>query len=325
MRRLKTLIRSLARWLPVGLAARLGVAPEGDQPASGEVRAEDLRLWVRSGTQCWLGEAVASSSDFLIPEFTLKSMRAQSDSPTQERLLSFSLVQGSTRTTIGRRAVHLNGAPVRWRGPDIPVGNGKYIQHPGRYFLVASVAEHEVARFPFRVVSNQELGRQVRVHALRLQAEKLDGHRVPGLKVFRRDEHQAILVSLHVDTAILGPNTLVPCSVQTQQGTAILGREDFLLPLDRPSREVRLKRLDLDAAVFADRTKPTRYMLAAYVAGELKAVKPFLLLPSDRITNREGQLLQDAKDLPLDDLEYDQILSGLAIPPPPPPPKRLWR
>jgi hypothetical protein len=320
-----TLAHLLARWLPPALAAKLGAAPGEDKPAATHLTAENLRLWVRSGARCSLGEYVASSSDYLVPEFTLRTVRPETPPPPEERLLTLSLLQGSSRTPIGRRSVSLNGEAVRFRGPSIPVGSARYFPHPGHYCLVASVADREVARFPFQVVGRQELGKQVKVTQIHIEAEKLDGQKVPGLRVFRRDEHQAILPALRVETGILAPNTLVPCSVQAQQGSAIVGREEFLLPLDRSRREVKLKRIELSAANFAGRSKPTRFMLAVYVAGELKAVKPLLLLPSDRIANREGQLLQDAKDLPLDDLEYDQILTGLAIPPPPPVPRRLWR
>ena len=72
---MRGLTQFLARRLPAGQAARLGQHSAAEKPACGELKAENLRLWVRSGARCWPGEAVAGSSDYLIPEFTLKPLR----------------------------------------------------------------------------------------------------------------------------------------------------------------------------------------------------------------------------------------------------------
>jgi hypothetical protein len=236
-----------------------------------------------------------------------------------------SLLQGANRLLVGRQPASLSGKTLHLLGPAIPLQNSRLFPHPGRYYLVASVANQEVARFSFRIVGDAELGHLVKVTRVNIDAEKRDGRVMPGLRVLRWNEHQAILPSLRIETTVPAPNTLVHCSVHTLQGTLMLGCEEFLLPLARPARDIKLRRMELSLAELRARTKPTRFTLAVYVAGELKAVTPFLLLPADQIANAEGQLTQDAKDLPLDDLEYEQIMNGLALPLPMPVPRKFWR
>ncbi len=324
---MNALMRWLERLLPAWLSKRLGASTWGGKSAAvaGQPQPHNLRLWTQSGVRCWPGKTVPASGDFLCPEFTLTFPPADGLSPPAETVLTWSLLQGASWLVVCRRPLISSGPSPHLRGPAISLRNAQFFPHPGSYSLVASIGELEVARFPFRIVGDTELVRQVKVTRVAIDAEKQDGQLVPGLKVLRCQEHRAIRPSLRIETGIPAPNSLVHCSVQTLQGTRVLGCEDFVLPLDQPGREVTLRRMEIKAAGFRRRTKSTRFTLAVYVGGDLKAVTPFLLLPADRITDAEGALTQNANDLPVDDLEYEQIMNGLAVPIPPLAPRRFWR
>ena len=324
---MNAIARWLARLVPASLAKRLGASAWGDRSpfSPGQPRGENLRLWARSGSRCWPGACVPASSDSLLPEFRLRVPPPEVLGPDRERLLTVSLLQGASLLTLGERRVSLSGKPLQVRGPAIALQNSRWFPHPGRYCLVAHLGEQEVARFGFRLVSDAELGQAVRVTRVNIDAERRDGRVMAGLRVLRRQEHVAVLPSFRIEAAIPAPNTVMRCTAQTLQGTVVLASEEFLVPLDRPERLLKLQRIELGPLVISSRSKPTRLTLAIHLAGDLKAVLPFLLLPVDQIANAEGQLLEDAKDLPLDDLEYEQILNSLALPVPAPVRRRLWR
>jgi hypothetical protein len=85
------------------------------------------------------------------------------------------------------------------------------------------------------------------------------------------------------------------------------------LPLDRASQLMRLQRLDLVALGLPPRNKPRRLTLTVQIEGEQKAAAQVVVLPPERLTNFEGQLNIEARQLPLDDFEYDQIIHGLGL------------
>jgi len=100
--------------------------------------------------------------------------------------------------------------------------------------------------------------------------------------------------------------------------------EEFLLPLDRLSRHIRLRRIKL---VFpASRLeKPVRLLVNACIGNHQKASSTLIILPAERIANFEGQLIADVKNLPLDESEYDEILRRLRLLNPPSSRRKFWR
>ncbi|MGH7968387.1 MAG: hypothetical protein ACREIC_06620, partial [Limisphaerales bacterium] len=70
---------------------------------------------------------------------------------------------------------------------------------------------------------------------------------------------------------------------------------------------------------------PTRLSLNVQLAGETKASLQVVILPPERLTNFEGQLKVDARHLPLDENEYDQIIRGLGVLEGGAPRRRFWR
>jgi hypothetical protein len=277
------------------------------------LRAQDLRLWVCTGNQRHCSGCVPANSDFLLPEFTLPVSPFNAWLPPCETMLSMILVSGTCRQLLLERPLTLSRRQLTVSGPPLLLQALEPNRLSGPCSLSIALGEREIASFPFRIVSEKQVLQAVRVKQIRLAAQRRNGQTARGVKVLRWEEHQAILPWLQLDVPILAPATRVRCVAAILHGRKMLRSEEFLLPLDRASQLVLLQPLDLVALGLPARDKPTRLLLTVQLNGEQKTALELVVLPPERLTNFEGQLNIDARQLPLDDCEYEQIIHELGV------------
>jgi len=277
------------------------------------LHAQNLRLWVHSHNRRHCLRSIPANSEFLAPEFTLPATPFSAFLPPQASILALTLVAGSHRQLLVERPITLSNRSLTVTGPPLRLRDLGLSELSGPCSLIVSLEGREVGVLPFRIVSQKQVVEQVHVKQIYFAAQRRNGQTARGLKVLRWEEHQAILPWVQIDVPMVSPGTTIRCLVTILHGRKVLRAEEFLLPLDRASQLMRLERLDLVALGLPPRNKPRRLTLTVHIEGEQKAVAQVVVLPPERLTNFEGQLNIEAKQLPLDDFEYDQIIHGLGV------------
>ncbi|HEV2210741.1 MAG TPA: hypothetical protein VG167_18355 [Verrucomicrobiae bacterium] len=304
------------RGLPQGEAQELRFA---------NMRAEQVRLCVLSARQRHYSSVVPLSSDFVQVELTIPEDKLSPFLPPVPAVITLSLQTNRIRSELQQLPVQLTDGPLNFTSLPISIHDASILARPGNHCFVLSVGPRELARVPFRLVTEAEIRGAVRVNRIHIAAQRRNGKTVRGLKVLRWEEHRALLPWLQVQCGIVAPNSAIRCTVRTLQSRTLLGKETVFLNLDRHSQLVRLRRLDLAGLGLPARSKPTRLSLIVQLAGETKASLQVVILPPERLTNFEGQLKVDARHLPLDENDYDQIIRSLGVLEGGAPRRRFWR
>ncbi len=313
-RRLRVEVRECGQGEPVGQIefAQLGQGATQHLRLA-NLRLDNVQLCVHSGQQRHYSANVPQSSDFVALEFTVPTDSVSPFIGEFETELNLTLLGKGTRFDLGSVPVRLGQHDLRVTAPRLALTDRTFFPAPGSYHLVVSVGERELAWQSFRLVSEAEVLQQLRVSRMHIGAQRRNGKTVRGLKVLRWEEHQAILPWMQVESGMIAPNTSVRCIIRAFQGKNFLSKEVILLRLDRHSHLVRLRRMELAGLGLPARTKPSRISLSVQWGGEQKASLAVVVLPPERLTNWEGQLKVDARHLPLDDGEYEQIVRGLGV------------
>ncbi len=283
------------------------------------------RLWVHSGGACHPADTLAHSDDFLVPEFSLRHSELCAFVPVPESTLTLSLAAGNQRIPLSRKVVQLGAEDCLVRWPSISLQDPRLFPAPGPYRLVASVADRDLAVLRFSIAGEQQCLQQVRVARIQFQAETREGQLVRGLTTVSWEEHRAFQPVLTLETALSAPNLLVCCTARTCQGDLPLWQEEFVLPLNRVSRSVRLQRIELGGNGLHAQPKPIRLTISVEIAGGQKAAATLVILPAERIANFEGALKLNVEDLPYEESEYEQIIRSLGVPRPASERWRFWR
>jgi hypothetical protein len=277
------------------------------------LQVEEVRLWSRSGLRCQLGNRFPAGADSVTAELRIANCPLSAFAPPPEEEIGVHLVAENRTTEVERGTVLFSGGRVVWRSRPLAVHGSELFRGPGDYVLLFSIRGREIARAPFRLLTEAELVNQARIAGIETEAETRSGDHVPGLRTLRWEEHQAFRPEIQIESSVLAPNTLVKCIACVLQGTTVLCREEFLVRLDRGIRRVRLRRIELGALGLRAQPRPTRLVISVCLGGEVKASAQVLVLPPERITNFEGQLTFEAGELPFDEAEYEQIAQRLGL------------
>jgi hypothetical protein len=277
------------------------------------VKATRLRLWSHNRTGFQAAHAVAGASGSLVPELTLPASQFSRLIPAFDALLTIELISPAGHFVLHRQHIQIGADILRFRGPAVRLHGNQLFAQPGNYALVARIGERQIARYPFRVLSDADLLRQIEVARVQIHAQTRTGDSVPGVTTLLWEEHKGFQAYIEFRTQTIAPDTLVPCIACIRDGTTVLQREDFVFPLDRISRTVKLRPLEFGGPGLQTQPKPARLSVSISIDGVERACALVLVLPPERITNFEGQLTFEVDDLPFDELEYGQIVHRLGL------------
>ncbi len=288
-----------------------------------ELRAETRQLWIQSGDCLYPGNLVPETSELLFGEFSLRSSARGAVLPPLPGRLDWSLATGKELILLASEQVVLGPGAIHLRSPGISAQLPAYFPRPGEYSLRASINGREVAAFPFTVLSREDLLARVKVLNLELAATATDGRVRLQKDALHWGAHVSFQPILQIETAVPAPNQPVRCTARLTQAGKVLRSEELILALDRRIQRLPLRSFVLRELRAAARARPARLTLTVRLQGLLKGSWPIIILPSERLTNFEGQLKCPAADLPVDEEAYQEILARL-VPDPPPRPKSLW-
>lgn len=281
------------------------------------LKATGRQLWIQSGNQQHPGELVAETSDFVAPEFTIPASELGEVLPAYQARLTWRLDAGQKEIWLGGKWITLGRGAIRLRSDPISVKDRTLFPEPGAYRLIGAIAGRDVARFPFRLVDHQEWLQQLKVERIDLVAETVGGQQQLQRGALHWGSHLAFQPLVRIDTAIPAPNSSIRCTARLRRGEAELRREEFFLHLNQTSQWVRLHRfnlLDLDPSLHS---KHIRLNLTIEVNAKCKIDWTIIVLPTERVSNFEGQLNCSSEDLSLDERAYEEIVADLLANQPP--------
>jgi hypothetical protein len=183
--------------------------------------------------------------------------------------------------------------------------------HPGNYEIELHLESREIAKIPFRIVSEAEIIQQIQVTSFEMAAVPRHGVAPVRCNQLSFGEHRELRIAFAVRAGLPAPGFALPGRVEVIAGQRVLFSSDFLLPLDQETIGRELKPLPA-AALWATAGQHDQTLhVQISVAGALKYCHPLKLQIRTRLTNFEGALRQDAHALEDVDEEYRAILHEL--------------
>jgi hypothetical protein len=274
---------------------------------------------------CRLADAVTATSGSVVPDFVIAASEFGAFIPPFEATQTLELVSPTGRVELDRQQILIGGKSLKFRGPPVHLEDKGLFPQPGNYRLEARIAQRVIAQFPFQFLSEAGLLHQVKVPRIQIDAHTRAGDSVPGVTTLRWEEHKGFQASIEIKSEMTAPGTLAVCTACIRDGGLVRQREEIAFPMDRVSRSIKLEPVQFGRSWLQAQPRPARLSLDVTIGGEEKASAFVLVLPPERITNFEGQLSFEVKELPFDELEYSQIVQRLGLRDPAQPTRGFWQ
>ena len=276
------------------------------------LRANSQQLWIQSGYRRYPGALVADTSDFVIPEISLAGSELDAILPPREAGVNLSLLFQCRKLQLDHKRSTLGSSPIRVETAPPSLKDRSLFPGPGSYCLLVTVDARLVATLPFRIVDQHEWLQQVKVSCVNLETEGVDGRTRLQVGALRWNTHLAFRPLLRIVTAIPAPNTPVQCVGCILLEDKVLHREEFTIRLDETSQQISMERFNLQELGASMQAKRVQLTLTIHLNHALKITWPVIILPAEPLSNFEGQLRCNDKELPLDEEAYNEILLRLA-------------
>jgi hypothetical protein len=276
------------------------------------LRAEGAQLFVQAGPMRYQSRLVPDTSDYLLPELMVHSAGYNSFLPriqTHLRLLLLRDADGPTE--LAALPVTLSPAPLMLRNLAVKVGDWASGATSSACCLVLTVADMEVASFPFQMVSGEEVLRHVRASVVTLEAIGKSGCVVRNPASLQLGEHEAFGVMVDIEVGLLAPNMAADCALLLKRDNIVVGHAHAELQLDRPRQTIRGKKVRLASIAPPQSFTPQELEIVVVIGGEEKDTRSIEIINGRRISNFEGQLTVDPHRLEVPESEYQAILSRL--------------
>ena len=285
-------------------------------PYSKKVILQNLRaegqLFIQAGQTRYQNPYVPDTSDGIVLELTIHSAGYNSHLPQMQMDLHVFVVQsGDRRTEVTCMPVDLSPRPFTLRNLAIPVRGTHLASINGTCQLVFAIADKELLVLPFEMVSGEKVLKQIKVMSINVEAQTKAGRRKTNPDVLQLSEHETISVTVAIEIGIPAPNDTAEFSLVLKLHDAVVGHAESDLQLNRTRLVVRGGKLKLKSLVPHHSTSPQKLTIAVIIAGEEKGSYVVTVVSASRISNFEGQLTVDARQIEVDDAEYQAILSRL--------------
>lgn len=292
------------------------LALEDIVPYSKKVILQNLRaegqLFIQAGRTRYQSTYVPDTSDDIVPELTIHSAGFNSHLPQmQANLHIFVVVSGGTRAEVACLPVSLSPQPLTLHNLAIPVRGTHLASAPGPCQLVFAIADKALLVLPFELVSEEKVLEQVKVMSVDVEAQTKAGRRRTNPDTLRLSEYETMSVAVAIAIGIPAPNTTVECSLALKLDNVVVGHAESNLQLNRTRLVVEGGKLKLKSLVPHPSASPQKLTIVVFIAGEEKGSYAVAVVSASRISNFEGQLTVDGRQIEVDDAEYQAILSRL--------------
>jgi hypothetical protein len=287
------------------------IVPYTQQLIRRSLRVAQCRLLVSTGSLVYQSTNVPDSADGIRPEFTLHASGFNRFVPSLPIELQVVLERDGDRVELGTLPATLTATPFILQHLLIKVRDGTTGDTSGSATMRFYADEAEIASFPFRVVSRNDILDGISVSAFQLEAQPANNGRARDVSYLDIREHRAISVNLEISASIPAPGVEFAACILLRTDLQPLGGATFDVSPERSrvpfcSRPIPLSHLGLREA-----TAPQQLHIEVHIGGESKGSISIPVHTGQRLTNFEGQLTVDPQSLNVDDAEYHAILRRL--------------
>ena len=240
------------------------------------------------------GTDLLETTDLICPRLILRCTGFNRYVDAVQGNLEIVLEHLNQRHVLFRNPVRLSAEPfrlervaIRWRGT-------RYARMRGEAVLHIRIGDRDLASFPLRLLSTQDVVAGLRVTKLRLDAQFRDGRTSPMPGRIVAEELISIAPSFEIESGVVSPASGVPGRFLIRQGERILAGFAFQVRLDSRCIEFRTRRVAAPAGIAPE---PPLEVLVE-VAGALAFRQRIRVLTSKPITSVEGSL-SDAMQMPI--------------------------
>ena len=294
------------------ILSKAEIVPYTEKAVLASLRVERAQLFVQAGSIRYPSQLVPGTSDFILPELTIRTAGYNSFLAQLQTPLQLLLVRGGgQRTPLAAWPVALSAAPLVLRNLAVKVRGGSWGVTPGACRLVLTLADRELASLPFQIVSREEVLQRVKASVVTLEAIGRSGRQELNPAALRFGEHEAFGVAVEIEVGILAPNVSVECGFLLKRDHVVVGRAHSELQLDRPRQQLRGAKVRLAAVAQPQSRAPQVLDIVVVIGGQEKDTRSVSIINGQHISNCEGQLTIDPHHLEVDACEYEAILRRL--------------
>ena len=294
------------------LLDRSEIAPHTKQVVQRSLHVEDAQLLIQADGITYEGAKIPGSSDFILPQLVIYSAGYNSFLRKLAATLHLVLVgEDGVRREILDMPVTLSSEPTSLHRIAIKVRGGLLGSTPALYQLVVMIGQKMLTAFPFQIVSEPEVLSCLNVRCLNiLTRSKSNGQSRNPSTLFLK-EQDTVAVEVEIEAAILAPNMAAPGALILRIDADVVAHVDFELRLVQPRQMIRSRMMSW-ASLISEKVMAEREFVATVViAGQEKATRSVTIICGKRISNFEGQLTIDPRDLSVDEEDYERILRQL--------------
>ena len=275
------------------------------------LRVLDQQLVCAVRNHAYATQEVPFCAEHLHVRFTLQSQGFNAALPEWNLPLRLNLTGALLAATpVCQTTVTLSPRPATL---DLPfcLADTAIADQPGDYQIEVHLEGREIARIPFRIVSEAEIAQQIEVDSFEMTTVGHQGRAPVRCNQLNFEEHRELRIAFAVRAGFPAPGFALPGRVEVMAGQRVLFSSDFLSPLNPETVRQELKPLPAAALWAAAGQHDQTLHVQISVGGALKCRHPLRLQIRTRLTNFEGALKQDAHALGNVDEEYRAILQEL--------------
>ena len=287
------------------------IVPYTQQLVLANMRVLDQQLVCDSRNHFYVTQAVPFCTERLRVRFTLQSEGFNAALPEWNLPLHLNLTGARlAATSVCQTTVMLSPRPATL---DLPfsLADTALADQPGNYEIELRLESREIARIPFRIVSEAEIIQQIEVTSFEMAAVRHNGRVPVRFDQLSFEEHRDLRIAFAVRAGFPAPGFALLGRVEVMVGQRVLFSSDFFLPLNPETVRKELKPLPVTALWAATGQLNKTLQVQISVGGTLKCRHRLTLHTRTRLTNFEGALRQDAHALGNVDDEYKAILQEL--------------
>lgn len=252
------------------------------------------------------------AGDFITARFKIAQGEVSELLPPCRVSVTWTLVAGRQRTPLSSTVLILGKPSCAVSTNLIPVQDADLFPAPGRYTLVATLDGRDIAEFAFWFLTHQQWLNQIKVERIELMTKTDQGQaRLERNGALRWRGYVAFRPLVHFRAEVPGPDVALKFTARLTRGEKVLRAQEFFVRFIRNSQHVWLEQFELSGLGPLAREKHVRLNLTVTLGEQLKAEYPIIILPSENLSNYEGQLNLVEDNLPEDEQLYREIVTQL--------------
>jgi hypothetical protein len=270
------------------------IAPYTETLVRASLRVESARLFVVACGSHYETSEIPDSTEFIVPEFTLRSSGYNRFLPRWSTELRLALeTPAGVQQDWGKLPVLLQAEPLSVNNIQIRLAGTAPSQQPGRYRLLISVAGRELACLPFQVLTEAEVHARIQVTDLTVVTIAKSKQQNTNPATILAGETSSLGITGALTVGLLAPGQATAVTFEIYLDDVCVAQQSAAIALAQRQHAFRLRPVALTSLLPHRVVGTKQLIIAVRVAGQIGRRQAMTLICHERITNFEGQLNVD--------------------------------